>query len=90
LARLATWRRVLRNQYVLISEKRDGKDIIPHISSASLAIPRERPKEREFGRNLPRIVNISGQTFEELDGEYDLILGQLVRMIYDPEKRRIR
>jgi hypothetical protein len=31
-----------------------------------------------------------GQTFEELDGEYDLILGQLVRMIYDPEKRRIR
>jgi hypothetical protein len=90
LARLATWRRVLRNQYVLISEKRDGKDIIPHISSASLAIPRERPKKREFGRNLQRIVNMLGQTFEELDGEYDLILGPLVRMIYDPEKRRIR
>jgi len=87
LARLATRRGVLRDQYVLIPEKRGGKDVIPHISSASLAIPRERPKKREFGRNLPRIVNISGQTF---DGEYDLILGQLVRMIYDPEKRRIR
>jgi hypothetical protein len=90
LARLATRRRVLRDQYVLIPEKRGGKDVIPHISSASLAIPRKRPKKREFGRNLPHIVNVSGQTFEELDGEYDLILGQLVRMIYDPEKRRIR
>ena len=33
---------------------------------------------------------INQKTFDELDGSYDLILGQLVRMISEPEKWTIR
>lgn len=34
--------------------------------------------------------NINSQTFDDLDTKYDLILGQLVRMISEPEKWTIR
>jgi S23 ribosomal protein. len=33
---------------------------------------------------------INDQTFNELDGKYDLVLGQLIRMISEPEKWTIK